>query len=229
MICYIKLFKILKKFYKMIKSFGSIFKTEVLKNSAFYKNDEKPIIYKENYHANGQLKSIYQYIDHSNQKINKRILLIPIWQLVLALLYLLSIMLILLAGLVLAFKNPQPGLYDQSCASRSCTKGLKLKCINKTCQCESTQYYSKGCIYKKTLMEKCSSVISNCQDNKNLVCIDGFCKCNETFFWNGVKCVAKGKYLTSCNNDAVCLSELMLTCDSKTKQCNCDSLRYCYF
>jgi hypothetical protein len=78
-------------------------------------------------------------------------------------------------------------------------------------------------------MEKCSSVISNCQDNKNLVCKDCFCKCNETYFLNGFKCVTKGTYLSSCNNGTACLSEFMITCDSKTKQCNCDSLRYWYF
>jgi hypothetical protein len=110
----------------MFKSIGSIFKKGVLKKSTYYKKDEKPIIYKENYHANGQLKSIYQYIDHSNQKINKKILLIPIWQIVLALLYFLSIMLKLLAGLVLAFKNPQPGLYNQRLCFKIMYKRTKM-------------------------------------------------------------------------------------------------------
>ena len=183
-----------------------------------------PIIIMINYRKNGELKSIYQYIDHREPQKRLRNKFVPFWLLVMLCYLIFAILIILAASLYVKFSK-RPGLYNESCASRSCLKQLNLKCINGTCLCPSTQYYMKGCFNKKTYLQQCMGNSSYCINGQNLVCLDGVCKCNRNSYWKGSSCVPQLTYATPCNSSSQCLAGTQMTCDSIFKICSCPTNR----
>ena len=185
---------------------------------------KSPIIFMINYRKNGKLKSIYQYIDHNESNKRLRSKYLPFWQFVMLCNFILAILIILAASLYVAFSK-RPGLYNESCVSRSCLTQLNLKCINGTCLCPSTQYYMKGCFNKKTYLQTCMGNSSYCIDGKSLFCLDGVCKCNSNSYWNGSSCAPQLSYGKACNSNSQCLAGTQMTCDSVSKICSCPSNR----
>ena len=126
------------------------------------KSKVTPIVFFKSYAANGELKSIIQYknLDKENKKC-----LIPRWVLVLSISWCLFISLILIAALAAVYFAQRPALYKESCVSRSCVKDLNLKCINKTCLCETGYIYIDKCTLKKSYLEQCH-LTEICKDNR---------------------------------------------------------------
>ena len=69
-------------------------------------------------------------------------------------------------------------------------------------------------------------IIYYCIDNLNLVCMNGFCICNSTSFWNSGTCVNKKKFGESCLSSDQCLTGTKLFCDLKTSLCSCSNDRW---
>ena len=182
------------------------------------KDKEEPVIIFENYGSNGDLRSVVQII---NRNKRRSVLLVSRW-----LLYWSSLgfcfISILLCGALTFYFAARPGLYQENCATRSCEKNLSLKCINKTCACESNYIYIDKCVMKKNYSEQCHTAFY-CQDYKNINCIDGVCKCASSFYWTGVECKAKLTYSQMCTSNTQCLTSQYLYCDSISKKCTCDN------
>lgn len=146
------------------------------------------------------------------------------WVLILFIGFILLLVTILIAALVTFISRRRPGLYREDCVRRSCETELGLKCINSVCDCESDEYYLKGCLPKKSIGENCHRSIDQCVSG--LICFNGKCGCHRNSTWNGKKCVKKGTYGENCEQTN-CNDNLLLTCDSKTKICSCGpSLRF---
>ena len=128
----------------------------------------------------------------------------------------------LIAALVAVYFAPRAGLYQESCATRSCLKILNLKCINGTCLCDSDYVYIDKCVLKKNYFEKCH-LTSACRDNKNMVCLNGVCSCDEKSYWTGTLCFPKSTYQQASTNNNQCLSSQYLYSDTKLKKCICDN------
>lgn len=187
--------------------------------------NRKASIYEVKYDDNGELKSVLRYL-HVAIEDRKGYSYIPEWAVVMAGLFSLAVFIILTAGLTIFYTAPPNALYGEDCSSRSCVKGFNLKCINKTCSCTSSQYYSRGCKDKKTYNQICFSNNASCEDNKNFECLDGVCKCNDDIsYWNGKQCVFKGAYKEICQYAEQCMPNLMLICSTSLKICYCDDSR----
>jgi hypothetical protein len=187
---------------------------------------KNPILFQENFRGNGELKSIYQYIDNKKDK-NK--FLIPKWCFITGTICCASILITLIASLAVVYYAPRAGLHEESCLRRSCLKSLSLKCINSTCVCDTGYIYIDKCILKKNYLEKCH-LTSYCKDNTSMVCMDGVCKCSDLKYWNGNACTNKLSYNKTCASDDQCLTQSMLYCDTKTGKCTCDNTtRYVLF
>ena len=133
-------------------------------------------------------------------------------------------MLFLLAALFAVYLVPiRDAFHEESCTKRQCRKDLNLKCINKTCLCEPGYIYIDKCVLKKGYMEQCLTLTKYCQDNKNLVCRDGVCECNETSFWNGSKCFSQSTIQQNCGKSEECLTFKELICDTASNKCVCDT------
>lgn len=150
---------------------------------------------------------------------------IPIHKAAMGIIILTAIFIIFTTSIGVVSLAPRPGLFNEDCRARSCTKGLHMKCINNTCKCQFNQYYSNGCLNRKNYSEKCSSSLNNCLENINLTCIDGYCKCNDEQYWNGNGCVDKLSQNERCSNNNECLKNTFLNCYRSTKTCNCPSNR----
>lgn len=184
----------------------------------------EPVTVLDRRDSKGRLKSRLRYVDRT-KFLRKGIVLIPkhCGGLIGAFC---TFILIFLAAALYVYFAPRPGLYGESCAYRSCTKGLNLHCINKICQCEYGQYYSKGCKIQLNYGKKCSSNnVDICLENTNLLCMKGICQCETLQFWNGSKCRNQYTYGQTCTNNSQCLSNLLLSCNIKTKKCECPSNR----
>ena len=180
----------------------------------------EPKIILLNYRINGELKSIVQYIDHSEDtKYRKNC---PFWFPVMFC-YLFAAILILLGAALYARFSPRPGFYNENCTTRSCLKGFNMKCINGTCLCQSNQYYLKGCFYKLNYSQKCTGN-SYCLDLQNLVCVDGVCKCNSSSYWNGSNCLPQIQYGKTCSSSRQCLLGTEMICDSSLNVCTCNTI-----
>jgi hypothetical protein len=188
---------------------------EKILNKINYQENALVKIYRFNYDSDGKLYSIWQIL------IKNRLRKFE-WLVGLFIFYLFGITITLLSGIIALESVPIPGLYTETCNGRSCTKGLGLKCIDGICQCPADQYYTKGCIDKKSNMETCNNKTSNCKDNTGLTCRDGVCKCDYFYYWNGDMCKLGKNLSESCTSDNQCLTNLMLNCDQNEKKCRCD-------
>jgi hypothetical protein len=184
----------------------------------------EPIIYQINHRQNGNLKSIYQYIDR-NRGPKKGIVYIPFWLCMMFCYLFLAILIFISAAIYISAFSKRPGLYTESCTDRSCANGLALKCINGTCLCTSNAYYVKGCHLKHNYLEKCHGNTNYCIENVNLICKNGFCECNVTSYWNNTFCVSKKTYGERCADTNQCLTNAQMICDFKKKKCSCNSDR----
>ena len=172
-----------------------------------------------NYRENGELKSVLQYIDRTEETKNSK--KCPFWLLTMFGYLFVALLIILAASFYVRFA-PRPAFYNESCATRSCLKGLNMKCINGTCVCQSNQYYLKGCFTKLNYSQKCIRN-SYCSNLLYLVCLDGVCKCNSSSYWNGSTCLAQIEYGKSCSLSNQCLAGKEMICDSTLKVCTCNT------
>lgn len=176
------------------------------------------------YSANGDVKNLIQVsypIDTmSNSSVN-----CPTWGMVMGGLGSIAIVIIVTAAIFVVYLAPRPAFYSESCSGRSCFKGLGLKCINKICQCESSDYYySKKCLLKQELNAQCSSS-TLCENIKSLSCIDGVCQCDKNTYSNGQQCLNKSTYNGMCLTGSQCLSDTMLYCNTNYRLCFCSGDR----
>lgn len=140
----------------------------------------------------------------------------------LALLTFTAILVLIILGVGISLQNgsPRAALFNETCNLRFCSSDLN--CINDKCVCKPNYYYSKGCKFKKTLMEKCSNSLKNCFDDTNLSCLDGVCKCDHLTYWNGESCVPKQTYNGVCqSSDIQCFTSSFLYCDIIARKCLC--------
>jgi hypothetical protein len=167
-------------------------------------------------------------IKQSDDDDEKSKCLVPIWAVILGISCCIFILILLSASLSVVYFAPRPGLYQESCSTRSCVKGLSLKCIDGTCSCDTGYIYIGKCTLKKEYMEKCH-LTSYCKDSTNMTCLDGVCKCDNLSYWNNKKCVSKVSNGRTCSSEAQCLTDSLLYCDLKSKRCICNStIRYFY-
>lgn len=179
----------------------------------------EPILVQENYRENGELKSIYQYIDKDPRKT----CLIPRWAVFLSSSIGCCILLALIAALAVVYFWWRPSLHQESCLNgRNCIKGLDLKCINGTCLCDTGYFYSNKCTLKKNYMEQCHQT-SQCKDNMNMICKDGVCECESYYYWNGSCCTNENLINKQCKNDVECITDTVLYCDTNLGICACDN------
>jgi hypothetical protein len=178
----------------------------------------KPVIFYVNFDENNKLKSIIQYIENI-EKHDK--CLVPKWLVGLGCIGSAFITILLAASLLLFF-SPKHSLYQESCEKKSCFKDLNLKCINKTCLCETGYIYIDKCILKKNYIEKCH-ITAVCKDETEMICLDGVCKCAPESYWNGTMCQVKSTYNQVCTKESHCLTSQFLYCDLTQKKCSCDS------
>jgi hypothetical protein len=181
----------------------------------------------DNYGADGQLRSQINVIDKTKAPlVNSSQVLVPVHWVILGLAGLTAIAIILTAAITVVVLAPRPGFYNESCSNRSCLSALNLKCINKTCLCTSDQYYTNKCVDKKTYLEKCGSITLHCKNKTSLVCRDGVCKCIDSEYWDGSRCLSKKTYSQSCTSDLQCVSDSIIYCDLTKQKCLCPSGRY---
>ena len=149
----------------------------------------EPVIHYKRYDKNNKLKSIIQYIE-KDEKHDK--CLVPKWLIGLSAIGTIFISILLAASLILFF-SPRHSLYKESCEKKTCVKDLELKCINKTCLCETGYIYIDKCTLKKNYQEKCH-ISAICKDNTKMICLDGVCKCDSESYWNDYMCQIKSTY-----------------------------------
>lgn len=128
---------------------------------------------------------------------------------------------------VLLSLNKSSKLFNETCFDNRCSIQLGLECINGSCGCSIGNYYHYGCELRKTYLENCRGNPSNCIEDAELFCLDGVCKCIESYYyWNGRTCLPKKTFNESCQNiDAHCLNDQQLHCDSSKMKCLCENER----
>ena len=184
--------------------------------------EQESVIVQINYGPDKKLRSIWKYMVPKKEHMRKNH--IPCW-LIGTFCFLLASLLIVFGAAMYLKSVKRPGVYTESCVGRSCINGFGLKCISGICDCNSNQFYQKGCRPKLNYTEQCMSNTNFCADDQNLVCRDGVCKCDSTMFWSGKQCSSKSSFSSSCYNEDQCLAETKLTCDLNRKLCVCPSNR----
>ncbi|CAF0931904.1 unnamed protein product [Brachionus calyciflorus] len=118
-------------------------------------------------------------------------------------------------------------MYQQSCSDRPCSKALNLKCINKTCQCESPKYYTKKCVDLSKYGEKCMFT-SHCINGQSLSCMGSICSCALNKYWSSdvSLCVDRLTYGQSCSGDQCKINSNLICSSSGTCDCIDDTLYY---
>jgi hypothetical protein len=187
-------------------------------NSKVISLTNKKIIYEKD-RNNGLIKS--KIIIYKSENDSKGLKNLPIWALVLYLMFITCLIVILIAAIVFLLYGRRPGLHGEDCIKRSCETKLGLKCIDSTCLCESNKYYLKGCNEKKSIGTYCQNYRKQCKDG--FLCFNGKCSCGKNLTWDGLKCTKKGTYGDDCSK-IECDDSLMLTCDSIFKTCDCSSV-----
>lgn len=171
----------------------------------------------------GNIKRIIQFGPNAQEILTKfNGYYVPKWAIVMIGLGLTEIAIVFSAGIYVFIGSKLPGVYNESCLGRSCTKGLNLKCINGQCLCEMDNYYVIGCQARKQYLKPCYGDSSCIQE---LNCINGVCNCNDQGYWNGSACESKRTFGSTCKSDKQCSSIAMLFCASYKKQCVCPSER----
>ena len=176
----------------------------------------------ESYDSNGQLQSVIKYTIPNEE--TSGYFFIPKWLIALAVLFYVFVLTCLFAAIFVVYLAPRPGLYQESCAGRSCVKNFNLVCLNNTCTCPNGYVYIDKCTLKKTYSEQCNSN-NYCQVKKNLVCLNGVCSCNSKQYWTGNTCPNLGYYASSCNSNSNCDDSIKLVCDTTRGKCGCLSTR----
>ena len=86
---------------------------------------------------------------------------------------------------------------------------------NTFCYCVTGYYYDKTydyCLAQSTYGGSCSQSSSQCL-NVNLVCINNYCICSGTQYWNGTYCVDYVLFSQPCTASTQCNpNDLYLTC-----------------
>lgn len=191
-----------------------------MKISKEHKQLNNRIVVYEEEKNDGIIKSKIVIYKHSNELIPKGSKSVPIWILIVSLMFITFLVVILIAALALLFNTRRPGLHGEDCIRRSCETKLALKCLNSTCQCDLNKYYLKGCHEKKSIGAFCQNYGQQCKNG--LLCFNGKCGCGKRLTWNGLKCIQKGTHGDDCNK-IECDDSLMLACDINKKSCDCNS------
>ena len=85
----------------------------------------------ESYDSNGQLQSVIKYTIPNEE--TSGYFFIPKWLIALAVLFYVFVLTCLFAAIFVVYLAPRPGLYQESCAGRSCVKNFNLVCLNNVC------------------------------------------------------------------------------------------------
>ena len=187
--------------------------------------NSEAVIVKIKTRPNGDIKSIWQYLNNSDENADRKKISLPIWLLVILLYGLLGVLIFFSSSIYLT-ASKRPAFLNESCTGRSCLSQLNMKCINKKCSCLPTQYYLKGCHDKKSYLQPCIVNATVCIESGNLVCQDGVCKCTNTNYWNGKMCISKSSYASFCTKNDQCITEAELVCDATRQMCTCLENRF---
>lgn len=111
-------------------------------------------------------------------------------------------------------------IFGQSCADRSCSKKLNLRCIDKICQCEPPKFYTNKCNDLSKYGQACISR-DNCDPSQDMICLGSICSCAPTKYWNPIlnKCVDRLTHGQICTGDQ-CKIRVNLICSS-AMTCQC--------
>jgi hypothetical protein len=176
----------------------------------------------ESYDINGQVQSVIKYTIPKEETAGY--FFIPKWAIGLGALFYIFVLTCLFAAIFVVYNAPRPGLYQESCAGRSCVKNFGLVCVNSTCTCPIGYLYIDKCTVKKTYREQCNNN-NYCKDNTNLVCLNGICDCSSKQYWNNKSCSNLGSFAASCKFDSQCDDNLKLICDTTYYACGCSNTR----
>ena len=108
-------------------------------NLAKVENKLDPIIIEERVDKKGKLRSRLQYINTNSLSKDSAFVYIPKWLLITGSFISLAILVTIVSSIFIITLRPNPALYKEDCATRSCIKNLGLYCINQTCQCKPSQ------------------------------------------------------------------------------------------
>ena len=179
----------------------------------------------ENYRNDGRVRSKVTTVEYDPLKdVGKCDKFVPRWLVIVSLIGFSLVAFIFVTTIVMTLTIPRPSLYSESCDRRSCLNDLNLSCINKTCLCLESQFYSNKCEEKRGHLHHCRSTYQ-CKENTNMTCRDGLCKCSNIYYWNSRQCVERKAYLDRCSVDDECRIDLMLVCDTSTGTCGCPITR----
>ncbi len=176
----------------------------------------------QKYDKSGEIQSAIKFT--VPKEVTTGFYFIPKWAIGLVGIFSVFVLTVLFAAIFVVYNAPRPGLYQESCAGRSCIKNFGLVCANSTCQCPNGYLYIYNCTLKKAYAEKCNGN-NYCHDNKNLLCLNGVCSCNSTQYWNNISCSNLVSYGKSCKIDSQCDNNLKLVCDTIHGICACSSAR----
>ena len=104
--------------------------------------------------------------------------------------------------------------YYDECPTNSVCRGTLMD-NNTFCYCVTGYYYDKTydyCLAQSTYGGSCSQSSSQCL-NVNLACINNYCICSGTQYWNGTYCVDYVLFSQPCTASTQCNpNDLYLTC-----------------
>ena len=178
---------------------------------------EESKIFKKHIDHKGQLKYILRY-KFPKEQLNGFVL-IPKWLVGLGTIFSFAVLTILLASIIVIDNAPRAALYQEDCTGRSCNKYLGLICKNNTCDCRTGYIYINKCTIKRAYKEQCH-LTTYCEDNKNLVCLNGVCSCNSSQYWNGKICLTLNTFGKTCTSSSQCNINQMLYCNQGNCVCN---------
>ncbi|CAF0961820.1 unnamed protein product [Brachionus calyciflorus] len=186
---------------------------------------------KESYILNGEKDDVFYQFEYKVRKskavenlelLEKGLVEVPRWTAYFAAIASIFIAAFFVASLVTLGNvvSKPDAMYQQSCSDRPCSKALNLKCINKTCQCESPKYYTKKCVDLSKYGERCMFT-SHCITGQSLSCMGSICSCALNKYWSSdvSLCVDRLTYGEACNGDQ-CKINSNLICGS-SGSCDC--------
>lgn len=117
--------------------------------------------------------------------------------------------------------------YDTSCKNAYCNFNLGLICSPNTtkCTCDLGRFWTgQTCSLKRNINQFCKET-GDCDDSKNLLCINGHCNCNGTSrYSDGSACLAKKNSSEVCLQSIECLGDMI--CSSGRCQCSNTATHY---
>ncbi len=176
----------------------------------------------ENHDNDGKLQSVIKYIIPKEETAGYWF--IPKWLIALGGLFYVFVIICLFAAIFVVYDAPRSGLYQESCAGRSCIKNFGLVCDNSKCICPTGYLYVDKCTMKKTYGDRCNAN-NYCKDNTNLYCLNGVCSCNSSQYWNNNSCSNLRSYAASCDSYSQCDANLKFICDTTHGICSCPITR----